>query len=246
MATTTNYGWTTPDDTSLVKDGASAIRSLGSSIDTTTKNLNPETALGDIAYRSGTTNVNTRLGIGTTGQVLTVSGGVPVWQSPSSGSLTQIATGTMSTQSVTLSSIPQTYKSLYVTITDASMNANSQAAIRFNTSTTGYTGFGVRCNNTSGASTFSDTGGASARILGASMVANTADSNIAILIPNYAVSGIYKQFSVYSNYTNTTPEVEGYLGAGYNSSITAAIDQIILFSVGSTWSAGTYTLFGVL
>lgn len=35
MATTTNYSWTTPDDTSLVKDGASAIRTLGSSVDTT-------------------------------------------------------------------------------------------------------------------------------------------------------------------------------------------------------------------
>jgi hypothetical protein len=35
MATTTNYGWTTPDNTALVKDGASAIRSLGSAIDTT-------------------------------------------------------------------------------------------------------------------------------------------------------------------------------------------------------------------
>jgi hypothetical protein len=31
MATTTNYSWTTPDDTDLVKDGASAIRTLGSS-----------------------------------------------------------------------------------------------------------------------------------------------------------------------------------------------------------------------
>jgi hypothetical protein len=35
MATTTNNGWTTPDDTALVKDGAAAIRSLGSAIDTT-------------------------------------------------------------------------------------------------------------------------------------------------------------------------------------------------------------------
>jgi hypothetical protein len=35
MATTTNYGWTTPDNTAYVKDGASAIRTLGSSIDTT-------------------------------------------------------------------------------------------------------------------------------------------------------------------------------------------------------------------
>ena len=34
MATTSNYGWTTPDDSSLVKDGAAAIRSLGSAIDT--------------------------------------------------------------------------------------------------------------------------------------------------------------------------------------------------------------------
>jgi hypothetical protein len=85
MATTTNYGWTTPDDTALVKDGASAIRTLGSSVDTTTKALNPETTLGDIAYRSSSANVKTRLGIGTTGQVLTVAGGVPSWATPAGG-----------------------------------------------------------------------------------------------------------------------------------------------------------------
>ena len=39
MATTTNFGWTTPDDTALVKDGASAIRTLGSSIDTSLVDL---------------------------------------------------------------------------------------------------------------------------------------------------------------------------------------------------------------
>jgi hypothetical protein len=79
MATTTNYGWTTPNDTDLVKDGAAAIRTLGSSVDTTTKALNPSTTLGDIEYRSATANTNTRLAIGTTGQVLTVAGGVPTW-----------------------------------------------------------------------------------------------------------------------------------------------------------------------
>jgi hypothetical protein len=79
MATTTNYGWDTPDDTDLVKDGAAAIRTLGSSVDTTTKALNPSTTLGDIEYRSGTANTNTRLPIGTTGQVLAVVGGVPAW-----------------------------------------------------------------------------------------------------------------------------------------------------------------------
>jgi hypothetical protein len=34
MPSTTNFNWTTPADTDLVKDGASAIRTLGNSIDT--------------------------------------------------------------------------------------------------------------------------------------------------------------------------------------------------------------------
>jgi hypothetical protein len=34
MATSTNYGWSEPDNTSLVKDGALAIRTLGNAIDT--------------------------------------------------------------------------------------------------------------------------------------------------------------------------------------------------------------------
>jgi hypothetical protein len=83
MATTTNYGWTTPDDTALVKDGASAIRTLGSSVDTTTKNLNPETTLGDLSFRSSTSNVNTRIPIGSSGQHLTVVAGVPAWSTAS-------------------------------------------------------------------------------------------------------------------------------------------------------------------
>lgn len=85
MPTTTNYGWTTPADTDLVKDGASAIRTLGNGVDTTLKSLNPETTLGDLSYRSSTSNTNTRLAIGSTGQVLTVSGGVPTWASPAGG-----------------------------------------------------------------------------------------------------------------------------------------------------------------
>jgi hypothetical protein len=35
MATTSNYSWPTPDDTDLVRDGAAAIRSLGSAVDAT-------------------------------------------------------------------------------------------------------------------------------------------------------------------------------------------------------------------
>lgn len=39
MASTTNYGWTTPDDTDYVKNGALAMRTLGNAIDTTTDKI---------------------------------------------------------------------------------------------------------------------------------------------------------------------------------------------------------------
>jgi hypothetical protein len=101
MANTTNYNWETPDDTDLVKDGAAAIRTLGSSIDTTTKNLNPETTTGDIAYRSATANTNTRLAIGSSGQVLTVAAGVPSWATPSTFTSPLTTKGDIYTRSAT-------------------------------------------------------------------------------------------------------------------------------------------------
>jgi len=117
MATTTNYGWTTPDDTALVKDGAAAIRTLGSSVDTTTKALNPSTTLGDIEYRSSTANTNTRLGIGSTGNVLTVSGGVPTWAAPAGGGkVLQVVQATYST-SKTVASTTYTDTDLTASIT---------------------------------------------------------------------------------------------------------------------------------
>ena len=90
MATTTNYGWTTPDDTDLVKDGAAAIRTLGSAIDTTTENLNPSTTEGDMEYRSAAADTNARLAIGTAGQVLTVNSGAnaPEWATPAAATPT--------------------------------------------------------------------------------------------------------------------------------------------------------------
>jgi hypothetical protein len=94
MANTTNYNWETPDDTDLVKDGAAAIRTLGSSVDTTTKALNPSTTLGDIEYRSSTANTNTRLPIGTTGQILSVVAGVPSWVANDVGDITEVQAGT--------------------------------------------------------------------------------------------------------------------------------------------------------
>ena len=122
MATTTNYGWTTPDDTALVKDGASAIRTLGSSIDSTLKTqIDAQisdsllTTKGDLIAATGA-STPARLAVGTNGQVLTAdstaSTGV-AWATASSGGMTLISETTASAlSSLSLSSIPQTYKAL--------------------------------------------------------------------------------------------------------------------------------------
>lgn len=90
---TTNYSWPMPTSTDLVTDLPADFAAFGQPVDTSLKALNPETTLGDIAYRSSTANTNTRLGIGSPGQVLSVSAGVPAWTTPTAGALTFI-TGT--------------------------------------------------------------------------------------------------------------------------------------------------------
>jgi hypothetical protein len=135
MATTTNYGWGTPDDTDLVKDGALAIRDLGQDIDTTTKALNPETTTGDIAYRSATANTNTRLALGTAGQVLTVNSGAtaPEWASPSSGGgMTLLDTVSLSGSSTTSATFSSAYKQLVVFVKECVASASVGHRIRFN------------------------------------------------------------------------------------------------------------------
>ena len=75
MPTTSNFGWTTPADTDLVKDGALAIRTLGNGIDTS------------MAQLKG----------GTAGQVLSKTNGTDMaftWTTPQVGDITAVNAGT--------------------------------------------------------------------------------------------------------------------------------------------------------
>ena len=56
MATTTYFGWQTPDNTDLVKDGASAIRTLGSAIDSSMQYLEGGTT-GQILSKTSNTDM---------------------------------------------------------------------------------------------------------------------------------------------------------------------------------------------
>ncbi len=64
----------------------------------TTGMTNPMTTTGDTIY-SSSGSTPARLGIGTTGQVLTVAGGVPTWAAPAGGGkVLQVVEGSYSTQ----------------------------------------------------------------------------------------------------------------------------------------------------
>jgi len=77
---TSNYSFQMPTATDLVTDLPADFEVFGQAVDTRLKALQPGTTLGDLAYSSATANTNTRLPIGTSGQVLAVSGGgVPAW-----------------------------------------------------------------------------------------------------------------------------------------------------------------------
>jgi hypothetical protein len=72
MATSPIYSWPEPDDTSLVKDGALAMRNLGNAIDTTMATMVAKTivdAKGDIIAATAADTV-ARLPVGTNGQAL--------------------------------------------------------------------------------------------------------------------------------------------------------------------------------
>jgi hypothetical protein len=101
MATTTpNFGWVVPTSTDLVKDGATAIETLGDSIDASLLDLKG----------------------GTTGQLLSKNSNTDMdftWAAaPSSGSYTSIASGSLSGSSVSMSSIPATYIDLVLIFRD--------------------------------------------------------------------------------------------------------------------------------
>jgi len=117
---TTNYGFVLPTSSDLVADLPADFDVALQGVDTRLKALQPGTTQGDLAYSSATANTNTRLGIGSTGQVLTVAGGVPTWAAPAGGGkVLQVVTAVYGT-STTITSQSFTDTGLSATITPTS------------------------------------------------------------------------------------------------------------------------------
>jgi hypothetical protein len=247
MATTTNYSWSTPDDTALVKDGAAAIRTLGSSADTTVKALNPGTTAGDIDYYT-TSTAKARLGIGTAGQLLAVNSGAtaPEWvAAPASGGITLISTTTLSGASTSLTSIPQTHKHLFLDLSGITTTLGGGYAItlQFNSDTGSNYGFYRIYTNTAGTVT-QERSAAQTEITFCGETSTTGGDNAArgfIDIYDYTRTTTRNGFIGFvaksTNYTIGTTNFD-YKGA-------SAISSIQIKTNATSFTAGTVKLYGM-
>jgi hypothetical protein len=250
MATTTNYSWSTPDDTALVKDGAAAIRTLGSSADTTVKALNPGTTAGDIDYYT-TSTAKARIGIGTANQVLRVNSGAtaPEWATVSSGGMTLLSTTSLSGATTDITNIDQTYTELRVYIygvTNATANGVFFATPR--NSTTSLTVAAVALvGDPSTANPIGNAAGARLSSDAASLILDrtNADNFWSLTIRNYASTTTHKSYEVAGGFYETgDTRQEGWFVMGQVAS-TSAVNGLRFSNSGGNLSTGTVLLYGV-
>jgi hypothetical protein len=251
MATTTNYSWVTPDDTSLVKDGAAAIRTLGSSIDTTVfANASagiPKTivdAKGDLIAATAADTVS-RLAVGTNDQVLiadsTAATGLK-WGTIAAGAYTSLASGTLSSNTLTISSISSAYTDLRLYVTNVDLSGDGDVMVRFN----GETGSNYAYSIIRSYSATSQVSAVDNKIsTGATQVAGTAvNGAFYIEFPNYANTNGYKRCDVRFAYRRVTSleNVFGTSAAGFPTA--SAVSSITIFTDAGSWT-GNYQLYGV-
>jgi hypothetical protein len=221
MPTTTNFGWTTPADTDLVKDGAAAIRTLGSNIDTSLVDLKG----------------------GTTGQYLQKNSGTDldyVWANVSAGGMTLLSTTTLSGASTTVSSISQDYTNLLVIVDKVNLNSNGAIIVRFNGTTynLGYTGTdGGSFNAQSNPQEIILRGG------NVNMLSSNTDNIFSLTINNYSSTTRFKSFLQTGYFVNTDSAYRG-VGAFGGATTDTAVSSL-QFYTGDTFNGGTVLIYGV-
>jgi hypothetical protein len=123
MATTTNFGWETPDDTDLVKDGAAAMRTLGNSIDTSFVDLKGGTT-GQILSKASATDLDYTWITNDIGDITAVTAGTGLSGGGTSGAVSLAIDSTVATLTGTQT---LTNKTLTAPVINIAFNARTAA-----------------------------------------------------------------------------------------------------------------------
>lgn len=254
MATTTpNYGWTVPTSTDLVKDGATAIETLGDAVDATVyANANAAIAKsivdakGDIIAATAADTVS-RLAVGANDTVLTADSTTATglkWAAASSGGMTVIASGTLSGSTVSITSIPSTYNELWLYINNFQPALDDTGLdIQFNTVTSGskyQEWFANTASITSGGNADS------LNLIRASDNAVVTSAGILKLL-NYNTSNSTKLGTLWSvgvDKTTTTTLLAKTASFTFNNP-SSAISSLQIKTTASSFDGGSYALYGV-
>jgi hypothetical protein len=201
----------------------------------------PLTTKGDLlAYSTSAT----RLGVGSNGTVLTADSAEATgvkWATPVSGSMTELATGTLSGATPSISSISGSYKHLELWVTDPYGSGANIVNIRFNSDTGSNYGYQILQSGQSPTITGA-TGGTAIRTYNGVLTSSNSQSYFLLKLPFYSTTASDKnvQFHWHRGGAGADELVWGsYYGASAISSIQFFLDG------GSTFTGGTYTLYGV-
>ena len=211
-----------------------------------TINLIKPTAKGDL-FAGSAANTYTKLAVGANDTVLTADSTAATglkWATAAGGGMTSLATGTVSSTSVVLSSISQMYTHLYLVISSAQISTSTELAYRINglsTSVYGTTSFSTGAttlqNRTTDTVIYGNGGS------GYVTPATANNDTYTLYIGNYTTS---KQKPInFSMNVDASVNSSRYGWATFNS--TTAVTSLTITTNGgtSTLSVGTYTLYGV-
>lgn len=206
------------------------------------------TTTGDTYYASAAATP-ARLGIGSTGQVLTVAGGVPSWATPAGGGgMTSIASGTLSGSEVSITSIPATYVNLVLFIDNPRITSGSAyLRLRVNGSSLAQYGrfFGASNGNTGGDGSSQTQWNINDAVNQNLQTSTTVAVSAQILIPNYLSSSQKSMSFQIQDRTGTFASLGGWGGYRDGNDTPGVISSVQIITSASTFAGGTYTLYGV-